>query len=173
MGFSYAQAVSIGLGHLHPAVAGGRAAEQQLVNLYAPAVPAPKSRAPRDGLNKTERRFRDEVLEPAWVRGDLLDYGAHRVKLRLTEDVGRLYYTPDFLAIERPGEQGIAPRWVFIEIKGYLRDDAAVKVKVAADQFRCARWLVVYREKWGWDVREVGSDGIGREPVMVPWILGI
>jgi hypothetical protein len=66
----------------------------------------------------------------------------------------------------------LLPRLVCIEVKGgWFRDDAKVKVKVAAEMFPCFQWLLVFREKYhDWDVREVTSRGIGREPIRVPWI---
>ena len=62
---------------------------------------------------------------------------------------------------------------VMVEIKGFMRDDAAVKIKVAAELYPCFRWLLVYRAgRHGWDVRNVTHTGIGTSPIHVPWIEG-
>ena len=51
--------------------------ERELLDrIYAAEKPA--SKAPADGMNKLERAFRDEVLEPAWVRGRCSNTGASR-----------------------------------------------------------------------------------------------
>jgi hypothetical protein len=172
MGLSYADAVRCGIGHLHPDADPRRfdvETEIDPTEIWPPAMPAPMpSVAPPDRLNKTERRFRDQVLEPAWASGRILEYWREPVKLRLAP---RTYYTPDFLVAERPCPDWTPSRLVFLEIKGFMRDDAAVKVKVAAELFGFARWLVVYPDGRSWDVREVGTDGIGRTPITVPWII--
>jgi hypothetical protein len=74
--------------------------------------------------------------------------------------------------VERAGEHGLPSRLVFVETKGFMRDDAAVKLKVAASMYPAFGWLLVTRDKWGWEVREVAAGGIGREPIIVPWING-
>lgn len=168
MGLTYQQAKSIGLGALHPAATGGRSAERELAERYF-AGPVMPSKAPADGLNKLERRFRDDILEPAYVRGAIARWQREPVKLRLA---GRTYYSPDFLVTERTGEHGIPPRLVFVETKGFMRDDASVKIKVAAETYPQFRFLLVTRDKWGWYVRRVDGSGIGREETIVPWING-
>lgn len=166
MGLTYNQAKSIGMGHLHPAVSGGRSGERQLMDRLAPAV---KGAVISDGMNKLERRFRDNILEPAYVRGDLAAYYREPFRLVLT---GQTTYRPDFVAVERPAEQGLPPRLVVCEIKGFFRDDAKLKIKWGASSYPCFRWLVIYhRRHGGWIVQEVDSRGIGGE-VIVPWING-
>ena len=166
---SYAEAKALGIGHLHPGVTRNRSAEQELVDRFLP--PATKAAVQTDGMNKLEMRFRDTVLEPAWTRHEIGNYWREPIKLRLA---GRTYYTPDFLVISgRAGEHGIPPRFTFVEVKGFMRDDASVKLKVAASSYPCFGWLLVTRDRWGWYVREVTSAGIGREEITVPWINGV
>lgn len=168
MGLTLGQARSIGLGHLHPAVGRDRSAERELAGRCF-AGPKPAGKAPADGMSMLERRFRDDVLEPAYVRGSIARWQREPVKLRLA---GRTYYSPDFLVTERAGEHGIPARLVFVETKGYMRDDASVKLKVAAATYPQFGWLLVTRDKWGWHVRRVDGSGIGRDDVHVPWIYG-
>lgn len=167
MGLSYAQAKSLGIAHLHPGVSRDRSAEQDLADRFMP--PSVKSAVGSDGMSKLERRFRDTVLEPAYVRHDIGNYWREPAKLRLA---GRTYYTPDFMVIDRPGEHGIPPRFVMCEVKGFMRDDAAVKLKVAAAAYPCFGWLLITRDKWGWHARAVTSSGISREESVVSWING-
>jgi hypothetical protein len=168
MGLTLDQAKSIGLGHLHPGVARNRSAEQDLVDRFMP--PATTAAVRSDGMNKLERRFRDTVLEPAWTRHDIGHYFREPIKLRLA---GRTYYSPDFLVTSRPGEHGIPPAITFVECKGFMREDAAVKLKVAASAYPCFGWLLVTRDRWGWHVRRVDGSGIGREEITVSWINGV
>ena len=52
-------------------------------------------------------------------------------------------YTPDFPAIK-------AGTLTFFEVKGFWRDDARVKIKVAARTFPWARFVAVRRKKGSW-----------------------
>ncbi len=68
------------------------------------------------------------------------------VKLRLA---AKTFYSPDFLIENLDGSL------VFIEVKGWMRDDAAVKLKVAAAQVPWARFVLVRWEQGQWIEREV------------------
>lgn len=170
MGMTYKQAkdnLPPHIAALHPAASGRRSKEAELVALYA--GPAQPSKAPKDGMSKLERAFRDEVLEPAWVRRAIREYRREAVKLRLA---GRTWYAPDFSVELHQGEQGTPPMIVMVELKGFMRDDAAVKLKVAADLYREYSWMLVTREKRRWIVRDVTSSGIGVVERQVRWIHG-
>lgn len=59
-------------------------------------------------------------------------------------------YTPDFVAVERVGDNGHVEVRVYEVKGGYAREDAVVKLKAAADRYRWARFfLVVVRERRG------------------------
>jgi hypothetical protein len=162
MGLTFQQAKAVGLGHLHPA-ASGRTEAEVLRHLGVETAP-PKSKKSGDGMNKTERAF----VEMLWcgVENKTIDWWMREpFKLRLA---GRTWYTPDFVV--EPIETS---RLACVEVKGFMRDDAAVKLKVAAETYPCFRWLLVTRAgRHGWEVREVARTGIGREPIIVPWIGG-
>ena len=75
-------------------------------------------------MNKTEEAF-SRVLEGWKATGQILRWDFEPEKLRLAD---RTFYTPDFRVIDR--DSVVA----FYEVKGFMRDDAAVKIKVAAEQ---------------------------------------
>ena len=110
-------------------------------------------------MNKTERAFA-ELLRHA---GGIHQWGRESLTFRLA---GRTRYTPDFAVWP------YAYPLVLVEIKGrWIRDDAAVKLKVAAEMYpRCQWWLVRREGRHGWQVLEVTSRGIGTTPIIISWI---
>jgi hypothetical protein len=101
------------------------------------------------GPNKWELAYIREELEPRRLVGEISWYGFECIKLKLA---GATFYTPDF-AVLRDG------RLSFVEVKGFLRDDAGVKFKVAAAQFPCFRFTMLRKKKvsdgGGWEVMKV------------------
>ena len=77
------------------------------------------------GMNSIERDFAIR-LEAQKRDGRIHDWFYESVTVKLANDCR---YTPDFLVIENDG------RLVFHETKGFMRDDALVKLKVCAKQF--------------------------------------
>jgi hypothetical protein len=147
---------------LHPATS-GRSERDVLRKRFGIGEEVPPSQTVGDGMNKLERKF-SEVLEANRFYDNVLAWHFEKLKLRIA---GRTWYTPDFLVEVYAGRPAIC------EVKGHMEDDAAVKLKAAADLYPCFRWLLVRREgRHGWDVREVTSRGIGTSPVRVPWIHG-
>lgn len=181
MGLTYDQAQALGIGHLHPAASGGKSPERafldDVLDQLGPAPP--KSRAPEDGMSKLERGFLADVLEPALFRADITGYRREPIKFRLA---GRTWFTPDFQVwqgqrIVFAGGQAIQEsplKITFVEIKGFMRDDAAVKLKVAASLYPEFHWLLITRptRRDGWQVRRVTRTGISRETVSIDWIPG-
>lgn len=117
------------------------------------AVPAEKARAgapgksvardPQDSprMNKTERRYRDEVLMPALRAGTIRKFRFEALNLRLGE---KTFHRPDFYVVLADGAIEIH------EVKGgYVRDDAKMKFKVAAADWDEYRW-----QMWQWDKRK-------------------
>jgi hypothetical protein len=85
-------------------------------------------------LNKTEKAFLrmlrgGKQRRLIWIQA---------VTLRLGDDCR---YTPDFMTLNHRG------RTIFWEVKGFFRDDAKVKLKVAAHEFPQVRFVVVTRNK--------------------------
>ena len=154
MRLTFAEARALGLGHLCPDPA------------------RPPTAAPADGMNKLERSFRDDVLEPATRHHAIRRWAREPLKLRLA---GRCWYTPDFLVLPRvKGRDSRDPLLYMVEIKGaYAREDSIVKLKVAADTYPEFTWLICYRRgRRGWRVHEVTDRGFSVNPIEVAWIHG-
>jgi hypothetical protein len=77
------------------------------------------------GMNKWEKA-RAVDLEAAKRAGTIADWWFERLTLKLADDTR---YTPDFLVQDLDGSLRLE------EVKGFWRDDAKVKIKVAAAQF--------------------------------------
>lgn len=83
-------------------------------------------------MNRLEESYAAE-LERRRVAGEVEWYAYEAVTLRLAD---RCRYTPDFAVMTSDGEIQMH------ECKGFMRDDARVKLKVAAEQFPM-RFLLV------------------------------
>lgn len=83
-------------------------------------------------MNKTEAHYA-QVLDLEKKAGVILDYRFEAVKFKLADNT---YYTPDFFLIH-------AGHFEIVETKGFLREDAAVKFKVAAQQFPWFKWKMI------------------------------
>lgn len=92
--------------------------------------------------NKTEAAYM-VLLEAKKRAGEIVWYGFEAVTLKLADDTR---YTPDFAVL-------LADMTIEMhEVKGFWRDDARVKIKVAAAMFPF-RFFAVKKEKGGaWDV---------------------
>lgn len=75
-------------------------------------------------------------------------YRFEGIKLRLADNT---FYSPDFAVMRADGQMELH------EVKGYWRDDAKVKIKVAADQYPM-RFIAVKalpkKQGGGWVVEE-------------------
>ncbi len=96
-------------------------------------------------LNKTEAAFLDELRAVHPPRETLVQ----AVTLAIANGCR---YTPDFFQPPAAKERARA-----FEVKGFMRDDAAVKLKVAARQFPWIRFFLVSRKGRAsrWQVQEV------------------
>jgi hypothetical protein len=101
------------------------------------------------GQNKTEARFARH-LEDVRVLGGIREYGFERIKFRLA---GRTFYTPDFDVVQHDGSM------MCFEVKGFWRDDARVKIKVAADKFRHIGFVAVRWVDGTWEQEPIGGRG--------------
>lgn len=122
---------------------------------------APKAKVGLPYKSRYEKEFATE-LELRRRAGEVLwwDYEPFRLKLSSTE---QLTYTPDFAAVLADGEE-----LVIYEVKGFRREDAMVKLKVAADRFPFRFFLVTKSGgRNGFTIHEVGNGKEGddvREP---------
>lgn len=90
-------------------------------------------------MNKTEQRYVNEVLDPKKYNKEIREWKFEPFNIRLAD---RTFYRVDFLVISNVIE--------FHEVKGgFVRDDAIVKWKVAADQFPWFKWVLAkYKQDW-------------------------
>ena len=82
-------------------------------------------RLPAGQMNKTEQAYAAH-LELLKASGDVLWWKFEGVKLRLAHNT---FYTCDFMLLRKDGQI------VMDEVKGFMTDNAAVKIKVAASMF--------------------------------------
>lgn len=100
-------------------------------------------RLPAGTMNKTEAAYA-AYLETLKHAGEVLWYKFEGLKLRLADTT---FYTPDFCVLPSTGVLEIA------EIKGFWRDDARVKIKVAASIYPF-RFIAIKKIKDGWEREE-------------------
>lgn len=100
-------------------------------------------------MNGLERDYADE-LDMRKLSGEVLEWWFDAVKLRLA---GNTFYTTDFLVMLADGTLEIH------EVKGgFIEDDAAVKLKVAAASYPFVFRLVRRPRKRGpWEITSVGK----------------
>ena len=98
-----------------------------------------------DGMNKLERAYSVE-LENQRLAGLISSWKFEAMKLRLAN---RTTYSPDFFVVLPDG------RMEHHETKGFMRDDAHVKLKVAASQFPMFTFRLVKRKAGAWIITEV------------------
>lgn len=112
------------------------------------SLPTPKARVETNdrGMNKTEAAYAEE-LNVRLLAGEIAWYRFEAVKLRLAK---KTFYTPDFMVILADGEVQ------FHEVKGFWRDDARVKIKVAAEQFPFTFVAVQKAKGGGWKTEYFG-----------------
>ena len=97
---------------------------------------------PKTRMNKTEARYAREMIVPHGY--------THRfesIKLRLAD---RTWYTPDFFVYLPDGTVQV------VEVKGFWRDDARVKIKVAAEQYPEFRFVAARYIKKQWHLEDIG-----------------
>ena len=100
-------------------------------------------------MNKTEAAYA-ALLESYKKAGDILDYMYEAYTLKLGKDCR---YTPDFAVFLNDGEIE------FHEVKGFWRDDAKAKLRIAARQFP-HRFRCVKKSKSGWDITDFTDETI-------------
>lgn len=102
------------------------------------------------GQNKTEAKF-DRRLADDKHAGLILDYWFEGVKFRLADNT---FLTPDFVVAMPDGSM------IVYEVKGgFTREDARVKIKVAADRYPFLRWVVAKYVNREWQYELIGGRG--------------
>ena len=107
-------------------------------------------RLPAGQMNKTEQAYAAH-LELLKASGDILWWKFEPARLVLAP---KTTYAPDFMVLRKDCQI------VFDEVKGHMRDDAAVKIKVAASMFPFQFRIVRKVGKVGgmWSIQNVGPD---------------
>jgi hypothetical protein len=101
-------------------------------------------------MNKTEAAYA-ALLEARRHCGEVLWFGFEALKLRLAEATT---YMPDFIVIAASGQVEAH------EVKGFWRDDARVKFKVAAELFPWVKFMAVRKLKGGaWGIEALPYRG--------------
>lgn len=102
----------------------------------------PTMRQNRSGMNKTEQAFYEHL------KATLPEFRIYTQSFTLKIANG-CRYTPDFVLIGNDG------RLHAYETKGFMRDDAAVKIKVAASFYPSIQFTLVTRKKGAWHLEPV------------------
>jgi len=120
-------------------------APPQIVETVETSRPVAKGKQPEQtGMNKTETAY-SNLLEIRKRAGEVAWYRYEGITLKLAHDTR---YTPDFAVMLADGTMEMH------ETKGFMRDDAAVKLKTAASMFPF-RFFLIRLEKGEWNIREV------------------
>jgi serine phosphatase RsbU (regulator of sigma subunit) len=101
------------------------------------------------GQNKLEAKY-DRYLADLKHAGLIRDYYFEAVKFRLA---ARTFYTPDFVVVTLDGATEVR------ETKGFFREDARVKIKVAAEKYPHIRWVVVRWVGGEWEYETIRGRG--------------
>jgi len=113
--------------------------ENKVVTPVSPTIPAKaaggRPRHEPGKMNGLEKKYA-AYLEIRKVTGEILDWRFEPLKLKLAPAT---FYNPDFLLL-------MPDRTIELhETKGYLEDDAAVKIKVAREMFAGIFTIVLVR----------------------------
>lgn len=102
-------------------------------------------------MNKTEAAYA-EHLERLKYEGEILWWKFEGMKFRLADNT---FYTPDFAVLRSDGQLCL------YEVKGFWRDDARVKIKVAADMYPVHFYAIkkgTKKDSWNWKYESFDSE---------------
>lgn len=118
------------------------------VRSQAESAKAPPTAPHKREMNATETQYARE-LELRKRGGEIRDWRFEAIKLRLAAGA---FYKPDFAVV------GIGGEIELHEIKGFWREAARVRIKVAAEQYPWFRFIALkhrtQRQGGGWEVEE-------------------
>jgi hypothetical protein len=98
-------------------------------------------------MNKLEAKYA-EHLRSLQLTGVIYSFRYERHNLKLAD---KTYFKPDFEVMLSDGTIE------FHEVKGFMQEDANVKIKVAADQFPEFTFKLVTYSKAGWSIKIIGG----------------
>lgn len=96
-------------------------------------------------MNKTEAAYAAH-LDLRRSAGEVVWYRFEGLKLRLADNT---FYSPDFAVMLSTGEMEVH------EVKGFMTDDANVKIKVAAEMYPFSFLLVRKSKGGGWNISKI------------------
>jgi hypothetical protein len=96
-------------------------------------------------MNKTEAEY-EQVLKARLMAGEILWYKFEGIKLRLADNT---FLTVDFAVMMVNGQLEMH------EVKGFMLDDANVKIKVAAGMYPFVFRVVRRAKGKTWDITEI------------------
>jgi hypothetical protein len=166
---SYQEAVALGMGDVWLREMGERHAglegsslkyRKEAKSSSSVVVPPAKTQAVDDGFNKLERAFWERL------QGAMPRYFAYAWphSMKFVVIGGCRWYTPDFVARTQDGGMTI------FETKGFMREDASLKLIAAASQYPCFSWILVGREKRIWNCCRVTAKGFSRDYFTPDWL---
>jgi hypothetical protein len=97
-------------------------------------------------MNRTEAAYADQ-LELLKIAGKIIDWRFNAIRFRMADGA---YYKPDFMIIKEDCCE-------LHEVKGFWREAAKVRIKVAAELYPWFRWVVVRLVKGKWDIKELNE----------------
>jgi len=119
-------------------------------------LPGTKKEISPDRMNKLERDYAG-YLEQLKLAKEIQDYRFEPLKLILVHGIpgkrNEMSFKADFLVIK----QNWPYQWFNFElheVKGFLREDAQLKLKMAAELFPWFRFYLIQREKAEWKYTE-------------------
>lgn len=124
--------------HLYPPAQGPTAREIDHARKVSMGIPSTMVRQSSKGLNKTEAAFL--MLLQATNKDAFITQQA--ITFRLANG---LRYTPDFVLFHPIGGTVDA-----FEVKGFMRDDAAAKIKMAATVYPFIKWTLAWKKNGLW-----------------------
>lgn len=98
---------------------------------------------PKDKRNGLEREY-GKLLEEMKRNGEIVDYFFEGMTLKLADDCR---YTPDYLVV-------YPDHFECHETKGFWREDARIKIKVAAKSYPYFIFKAIRLEKSEWKIEE-------------------
>lgn len=98
-------------------------------------IVAEKPSKPKRRMNKTEAAY-GLILEARLRDGEIVDYAFESLRIRVADDA---WYWPDYHAVLPDG--GIEIH----EVKGYMRDDARLKLHVAASLYPYWTFYLIFK----------------------------
>lgn len=103
---------------------------------------------PIGGMNKTEAKYAEHLRLRQLAYGDVQDFWYEGMKLRLADNTS---YSPDFIVLRNDGTLEAH------EVKGFWRDDARVKWKVAAQIHYYMKFVAVQLVRGEWKMEVYGE----------------